>query len=198
MQYIIFVHGDGDAWELYTAPIAEKDAAYLQRIIATLRPLSDEEYMHGPAVVLHTFAKYSYVLDGKDAYWCIEWQPGLIVVRLSPTGPLAWTAIRSPVPNFGGREATQADLDNYDEDAENPQYNLIFDPWDAQFEAQEREWKSFVPADAEVQTWFQCALAQVNELGQIMEQRFSQEREAWSDRCMQNLEKWAGEGVRLT
>lgn len=197
MQYIIHVYGEGDQYELYSGPVPEQDAGYLRRIDDKLRPLSDEEYMTGPAVLLHTMAKTSYVLDGERLYWCSEWDPGLIVVRFSPDGELAWSAIRSPVPDFGGRDATEEELENYDEDAENPQYNLIFDPWDAQFDAQEREWKSFVPAPEEAQTRFENALAHVNELAKLMEERFADQHEEWCARAEENLEKWSGEGVRL-
>jgi hypothetical protein len=197
MQYVIFVHGDNDEAVIHTAPVAAEDAAFLQRVIATMKPLSEEDYMNGPAIVLHTLAKYSYILDDEDLYWCVEWDPGFLVVRFSPDGQMAWTAIRSPVPNFGGRDANEADWDDYDEDAPNPQYNLIFDAWDSQFDAQDREWRSFAPADLNVQSRFEKALAHVNELGAIMEERFTDNSDAWSERCEQNLEKWCGEGIRL-
>ena len=108
MQYVNFVYGDSEDAEavLHTAPVAEEDAAYLERVIPHLRPLSDEDYMNGPAVALRTMAKSSYVLRGEELFWCVEWDPGLIVVRLIPGQPMAWAAIRSPVPNFGGREAS--------------------------------------------------------------------------------------------
>jgi len=103
-------------------------------------------------VILKTAARYSYVLDGCDLYWCIEWDPGLVVVRMSPGKELEWVALRSPIPNFGGREPLpeDGDPDEYDEDAENPQYNLVFRPWDAQFDEEYREMRSFAPADEEV------------------------------------------------
>lgn len=197
MRYVNFVSGDGDDQVLHTAPVPAEDAEYFERIIGVMQPLSDEDYMNGPAVVLHTLAKTSYILRGEELFWCIEWQPGLIVVRFVPGQPMAWAAIRSPVPNFGGREASEAELDAYDEDAENHQYNLIFRPWDAQFDAQNREWYSFVPADADVQSKFENALAHVNALGEIMEQRYSADRDAWLASCKQNLQDWSGEGVRL-
>jgi hypothetical protein len=197
VQYVNFVYGDDDEAVLHTAPVAADDAAYLERVIVALRPLSEEEYMTGPAVVLHTMAKSSYILRGEELFWCIEWQPGLIVVRMAPGQPMSWAAIRSPVPNFGGREASAAELDAYDENAENAQYNLIFTPWDAQFDAQDREWYSFVPAGEEVQLRFEKALARVNELGEIMEQRYSQDHDNWLARCKDNLRNWCGEGIRL-
>lgn len=197
MQFVNFVYGDGDDAVMHTAPVAVDDVAYLRRIIAELRPLSEEDYMNGPAVMLHTLAKYSYVLNEHELFWCVEWAPGLIVVRLSPNEPMAWAAIRSPVPNFGGRATADADWDDFDEDAENPQYNLIYDPWDAQFDAQDREWRSFVPADSDVQSRFGKALARANELGEIMELRFADDRDAWLVRCKQNLEEWCGDGIRV-
>ncbi len=197
MQYVNFVYGADDDAVLHTAPVADDDAAYLRRATRYFRALSDDDYMNGPAIVLHTLAKSSYVLDGEELFWLIEWDPGLIVVRFSPGGEIVWTAIRSPVPDFGGREAKPAEWDDYDEDADNPQYNLIFVPWDAQFDADKREWNSFVPADSKVQSRFENALSRVNELGEVMEERFAANRNEWAKRCKQNLETWCGEGVRL-
>src|SRR5262245_61781520 len=135
MQYVNFVYEGDDDPTLHTGPVPENDAAYLRRAAAHLRTLSDEDYMTGPACILHTLAKYSYVLDDQDLYWCVEWPPGLLVVRMAPGKGLEWVALRSPVPNFGGREPLPEDGDpgEYDED-NNPQYNLIFTPWDAQYD----------------------------------------------------------------
>jgi hypothetical protein len=196
MQYVNIVYGEDDETELNTAPVPDTDADYLRRIARELRPLSDEEYMTGPAVVLHTMAKYSYVLAGDDLFWCIEWGPGLLVIRFS-SGEIAWAVIRSPVPNFGGRDADKAEWDTYDVEADNPQYNLIFDPWDAQFDDQQRVWKSFVPADEDVKNRFQAGLSRVNELGEIMEKRFASKVDEWTATCQQNLDSWCGEGLRL-
>lgn len=111
---------------------------------------------------------------------------------------MEWVALRSPVPNFAGREPLpeDGDPDDYDGD-DNPQYNLIFTPWDAQFDQQDREWKSFTPADDDVQSRFQNALARVNALSDLMQSRYTDDSEKWLERCTDNLEKWAGEGVRL-
>ncbi|QDV20291.1 hypothetical protein Pan153_49660 [Gimesia panareensis] len=198
MQYVNFVFDDDDNSTLYTGPVPECDVAYLQQAAAHLKPLSDEEYMTGPAAVLHTLAKYSYVLDADDLYWCIEWDPGFVMIRMSPDAELQWVALRSPVPNFGGREPLPEDgnPEEYECD-DNPQYNLIFTPWDAQFDEQDREWGAFVPADNEVQTRFENALARVNELGNVMESRYANHSDDWFKLCIQNLEKWCGEGVRL-
>jgi hypothetical protein len=199
MQYVIFVYGDGDKSTLHTGPVSDFDAAYLRKAATHLKPLSDEQYLTGPAVILQTAARFSYVLDGRDLYWCIEWDPGLVVVRMSPDQALQWVALRSPVPNFGGRDPLpeDGDPDEYDEDEENPQYNLVFRPWDAQIDEEYRERRSFVPANEEVQTQFENALARVNVLGDVIESRIGADREGWSERCKQNLEQWCGEGVRL-
>jgi hypothetical protein len=198
MQYINFVYEDSDDPTLHVGPVPDGDAAYLRQAAAHLQPLSDEQYMTGPAVVLRTMAKYSYVLDGEELYWCIEWQPGLLVVKMAPDSELQWVALRSPVPNFGGREPLPEDGDPEEYDyGDNSQYNLIFTPWDAQFDKQNREWGSFVPADDEVQTRFENALARVNELGSVMESRYAADSDRWFQLCKENLENWAGEGVRL-
>lgn len=196
MQYVNFVHeGDGEPL-LHTGPVPAPDAEYLRKAAAHLKPLSDEQYMTGPACILHTLAKFSYVLDGEDLYWLVEWAPGLLVVKMSPDRELQWVALRSPVPNFGGREPLPDDSDEYDED-NNPQYNLIFTPWDAQFDQQDREWAAFVPANNDVQTRFENALARVNALGTTIETRYAGDSDGWFTRCKQNLRQWCDEGVRL-
>ncbi len=198
MQYVNFVYEDSHDGKLHTGPVPDGDAAYLRKAATHLRPLSDEDYITGPACLLHTMAEYSYVLDDQVLYWCVEWDPGLLIVRMSPNQEMKWVAIRSPVPNFGGREPLpeDGDPDEYDED-DNPQYNLIFTPWDAQFDKDAKEWGSFVPADSEVQARFQRALTHVNSLGEVMQSRYADDRESWLSRCMQNLENRCGEGVRL-
>lgn len=196
MQYVNFVYEDSDDATLHTGPVPDSDAAYLRQVSQHLQPLSDEEYMTGPAVILHTMAKYSYVLDANELYWCTEWDPGLLVVKMVPDAELQWVALRSPIPNFGGRDPLPEDDEDYDED-NNPQYNLIFTPWDAQYDKQNREWGSFVPANDDVQQRFENALARVNGLGSVMESRYSNDSEAWFELCKKNLENWAGEGVRL-
>jgi len=198
MQYINFVYDDGPDPTLHMGPVPSGDAAYLKQAATHLNPLSDEEYMTGPAAILHTMAKYSYVLDGEDLYWCIEWDPGLVIVKMAPKRGMEWIALRSPVPNFGGREPLPEDGDPKDfNPMNNPQYNLIFTPWDAQYEQRNREWGSFVPVTMEVQTRFSNALDRVNELGSVMESRFANERNSWFELCKDNLETWCGEGVRL-
>jgi hypothetical protein len=198
MQYINFVFEGDDEPTLHTAPVAEGDAAYLRKAATHLKPLTDEEYMAEPACILRTMAKSSYVLDDRDLYWCIEWDPGLLLVKMSGDRDLEWVAIRSPIPDFGGRKPLPEDgnPEDYDDD-DNPQYNLIFTPWDAQYDKQDREWGSFVPASNEVQTRFEGALARVNALGSIMESRSTEDTEGWFDSCRLNLERMCGEGVRL-
>jgi hypothetical protein len=173
MQYINFVYEGDGAPTLHTGPVPDSDAVYLRQAATYLKPLSDEDYMKGPAGIPGTMAKYSYVLDDQDLYWLIEWDPGLLVVRMAPDKELQWVAIRSPVPNFGGREPLpeDGDPDDYDDD-DNPQYNLIFTPWDAQYDKQHREWGAFVPADNDAQTRFENALARVNALASVIESRY--------------------------
>lgn len=198
MQYINFIFEDGDDDStLHTGPVPDSDAVYLRKAATHLRPLSDDDYMTGPACILQTMAKYSYVLDEQDLYWCVEWDPGLLVVRMTPNKALEWVALRSPIPDFGGRQPLPEDANSNDDEEENPQYNLIYTPWDAQFDEQHKEWGAFVPANAEVQARFERALDRVNALGDVMQSRYADDRDGWLGRCRENLEKWCGEGVRL-
>src|SRR5437773_6819026 len=105
INYVIFVEKTERETVMFTGPLDSGDRHYFENgIFPALRPLSDDEYMNGPAVILHTLARFSYILYNNDVYWCAEWDPGLIVVRFSPGGAMAWSAFRSPIPNFGGRE----------------------------------------------------------------------------------------------
>ena len=121
MQYIISVYEDSETPSLHCGPVPDSDADYLRLAIKSLKPLSDECYMTGPASILHTMANHSYVLDGAQLYWCIEWDPGLLIISMAPKSDLNWVALRSPIPDFGGRDPLpeDGDPDDYDDD-ENP------------------------------------------------------------------------------
>lgn len=199
MQYVNFVYENGGEATLYTGPVPDSDAAYLRKAAAHLRPLPDDEYMKGPACIAHTLANFSYVLDDQDLYWCVEWSPGLLVLKMVPNKDMEWVALRSPIPDFGGRQPLPDDgnPDEYEHD-DNPQYNLIFTSWDAQFDKQKREWGGFVPADSGVQTRFDRALARVIALDDVIEAHHGDESDAWLSQCGVNLENWCGEGIRLS
>lgn len=197
MRYIILVEQKRKAPEMFAAPVAPGDADYLSRASNTLTPLSEEDYIRGPAAILHMLAHYSYVLDGQDVYWCVEWMPGLIIIRFSPDGKMAWTALRSPVPDFGGRKAQPEDQAAYDKDATNHQVNLVFEPWSAQFDPEDRESKGFHSADQQTESLFEAALNRVNELGQQIEQKHGHDLESWVYRGEEEVAKMVGEGIRL-
>ena len=120
-------------------PLLPAYARYLrEEVYPRLQPLSDSEYLNGPAGILNTLARFSYVIDGGRIFWCVEWRPGLLAIDLTPGG-MRWAARRSPDPEFGGRRAASSELQRYDawqrawqsEHREQPpQYGLIFDAWD--------------------------------------------------------------------
>lgn len=197
MQYIIFVE-EGNGQVLYTGPVSESDAAFLRKAADYLKPLSDEQYMTGLAGILHTMARSSYILDGNELYWCIEWEPGLVVVRMTPIGDMQWCALRSPIPNFGGRDPLPEDGDPEDYHFENNSlYNLVFVPWDAQFDEEERESGRFVPASPEVRQQFHDLVTRANELSNLVDSRIDVDNSVWLENCKQNLAEWCGEGIRL-
>lgn len=166
MKYIIFLYEDADPVEtdepvLWSCSVAPEEETYLREaVVPALRPLSEEAYRSGPAQILNTAARYSYVLDGSVVYWCVEWEPGLVVIRFAPDNSLAMAELRSPNPQFGGREATDEELSSYDEDNEEQsnQYHLIFDAWDAQFDPDARNAWEVVDDDTRIR--FDAALAQ--------------------------------------
>jgi hypothetical protein len=64
---------------MHSAPPEAEDLRYfVEGILPNLRPLSDDEYTHGPAVILQTLAPASYLIHGNDVYWLSQWEPGLI------------------------------------------------------------------------------------------------------------------------
>jgi len=198
MIYLTTVCEGYDEWTWYSGPVADSDAQYLRHAGEFVKPLTDEEYMTGPAVILHTLAKHSYVLDGTDLFWCIQWDPGLLILKMVPGESLSWIALRSPIPDVGGREPLPEDVDtaDFDED-DNPQYNLIFTPWDASFDQQQREWDSFVPSSDQEIERLEASLSRVNALGPVMESRFSTDTDQWFQLCKKNINTWCGEGLRL-
>lgn len=195
MHYIINVEVNGETWEMLRGPVQPGDEEYLRETVVPItRPLTDEDYMNGPAAILHNWmVRSSYVLDGDDVFWCVEWEPGLLVIRFSPDATMAWAAMRSPNPCFGGREATEEELDAYDEDAENPQYHLVFHAWDAQFEEDRRQ--DWQVVDETTRRRYEAALAHVNSLGERMRKQYSDPEalKRWRETCKASP-IWKGEG----
>jgi hypothetical protein len=192
MLYVIDAFGEDDETTTMTRPVDEVDAEYLrEKVIPVLHPLSVDEYSFGPAAILQTGAPYSYVLDGAVVYWCVEWKPGLLVIRFAPEGEMAWAALKSPNPEFGGREATEAEWDAYDEDAENPQYNLVFNAWDDIFDQDREGWEPISESD---QDGYAAALAPVNTLSEALKQQWESRSEEYLERC-KSSPIWRGEVV---
>jgi hypothetical protein len=192
LLYVIDAFDEDDETTTMTRPVEEEDAQYLrEKVLPLLQPLSAEEYSYGPAAILGTGAHYSYVLDGAVVYWCVEWDPGLLVLRFTPDGEMAWAALKSPVPGFGGREATEAEWDAYDEDARNPQYRLVFDAWDDIFDRDREGWEPISASDREAYT---AALAPVNALSDALKQQWESRSEEYLERC-KTSPIWRGEVV---
>lgn len=193
MKYVVFISEQSCPDGLYTGSVAPQDADYFIRgVIPHLQSLSDKEYLDGPAAILKTGARYSYILSGEDIYWCVEWEPGLVVVKFSPDTSMAWAALRSPVPNFGGRLSLEVDTAQYDEDEENYQYNLVFRSWDAQFDEDYRVWGAFEPASSSEEAAFNVATRHANELSKQHQSDDQEHRERlarFTARC--------GEGIRV-
>jgi hypothetical protein len=199
MQYIIFVEATLGETAMFAGPVEGGDRSYfVDGILPIMRPLSDNDYLQGPVVILNTLARFSYILYRNDVYWCIEWDPGLVVVRFSLDGTMAWTALQSPNPEFAGRTPSAEETAAYDEDAENHQYNLVFNAWDAQFDKDWRKWRSFKPADEKTKNEFNAAVAHVNSLGKHREACNSKKDGAWFEQCKRNIWRWCGDGHRVS
>jgi hypothetical protein len=183
--------------KLLECPVAEVEAKYLRAASTRLTGLSDEDYLSSFAVVLRTGAHFCYVLDGNSVLWLIQWQPGLIVLKLSPQGPMQWAAIRSPIPDFGGRTPLPEDgsPDNYDDD-QNPQYTLIYTPVDAAIDPDCAEQFSY--CDQQTISIFDAAIAHVNTLEAGLESRIGEEElRAWIDQCKLHIDLMCGNGQRI-
>ena len=188
-RYLIFdLEDDANDEPILSSAVGEAEAEYLREVVLPrLRPLSEEDYFNGPLAIYATAARFSYVLAGSDVYWCVEWSPGLLVIRFSADGSMSWCALRSPVPELGGREATEEEWDAYDEDAPNPQYNLVFDAWDPQLEPDRRDGWAEISAD-EMRRW-KAAMAQQERLGATADELQESDPEAydrWRARCKES------------
>lgn len=184
MKYLIWVIGDEDE-ELYSGKVPGGDAEYLEKIIPLLEPVSRADYVSGLAVILSTAARYSYIQVDDEILWCIEWSPGFIVVKFSPDGQIHGAAVKGLNPCFGGRVATDEELDAFDED-NNPQYNLIFDPWDAQFDEEYRVSENYRLASEDEIQRFQKALEFCGDLEAINDTAF--------EKSKANIQAWSGSG----
>ena len=187
MKYILTVF-EGEKEELVVKPVPRESVDYLRYVVfPALQPLSDEEYMYGPAAILRTFAHFSYILDGEVLYWCIEWEPGLLVIEMSPSGKMRWSSHKSLNPRFGGREASEEEIANYDEDEPNHQYYIVFDAWDAQFEEIYRD--DCVPIDDKTKALYESALQHANHLGDELARRYPDKEgiEKWKEKSKASI-----------
>ena len=163
-------------------PVARSDVRYLKNVVVpSLRVLSDQEYFYGAHSIVETAAHASYVRFDRCILWCIEWGSGLLVVQCLESGAFQFCQLRSPNPNFGGRLSTPEEDAAFDEDAPNPQYNIVFDGWDADLEPSRfpdvRE-----ATEEESAVWGKC-MRRANEVGRQVEAMSSAERSSWRERC---------------
>jgi hypothetical protein len=132
-------------------PVRPLYASYLHdEIIPRFQGLSEDQYLGGPIGILTTAARFSYVLYNEAVNWCIEWSPGLLVINVT-SDSMKWAARRSPNPQFGGRSATAAEIEKYEDWEDSwekqhllppPQYGLVFDAWDDIIEESFSNWQS--------------------------------------------------------
>lgn len=181
-RHLIFPPQDRTGQRVLARDVRPSEVDYLRSVvIPRLRPLSEDEYVNGPHAIVATMARWSYILSSHYLYWCIEWDPGLLVICFSPDGQMQWCALRSPDPQFGGRRASPAEIDAFDEDQPNPQYHLVFEALDSQFEPREdKGWK--LASAVEVRAW-RAAIFRANVIGHKVEALTEQQRSEWLARC---------------
>lgn len=161
MHYIIFPDGeDRQKWSREVDPAV---ASFIRDVITpALKPMSADDYFIGPNQILNSWAQWCYVVHGSDVFWCAVYDPGLVVVRFSPDGSLMHCELKSPHPQFGGREASEAELAAVDEGAPNYQLQLVFRAWDAQDDKSYREMKEWFPASDDLYQRWRAALASID------------------------------------
>ncbi|WP_298781422.1 hypothetical protein [uncultured Polaribacter sp.] len=193
MKYIIWDKENNPL----TAQVSILDKKYFKDyILSNLKPINEIKYIEGFSALLHTLAKSSYILFNENLYWIVEWNPGLIILEMNKKEKMSFTALRSPNPKFGGRKPLEIDKKNiYDEDAENHQYNLIFNAWDAQFDKRHQEWNNFEPAHKDEVKLFHDCLKYVNKLGDLTQSKFEKDFKNYFENAKNNIEKWSGIGI---
>jgi hypothetical protein len=193
-----FVIPVGDPPDLMGAPLPHDLVTFVaEEVVPALRPLSVDAYLDGPAAVRGSVAPCSQILRGDDVFWLVSWRPGLVVFRFEPDGTMSMTTIASINPTFGGREASDEELDAYDEDAWDPTYDAVFAAWDAIVEEDTREDAGFEPIDAADAARFEAALAHVNSVHARLDASFAGDAAAharWLSGCKET-QVWRGDAA---
>ena len=135
---------------------------FTEEVLPALKPIDDKTYVERYMRVRGSMARSSLVLDASGdgcVYGCVEWEPGLLVLRFSPDG----TMMAAELP----------DTDNHDFDEAPPQYNLSTIGFDAEVEPEGRgdEWRSL---DADMLRRFEAALIPVNALIEKFNNEYSE------------------------
>jgi hypothetical protein len=188
VEYVIFLDD-----EMWVGPVADEVQAFLRgTVLPAQRQLADDMYTGGVLGILSTGARAAYVLVDGAVLWCVEWEPGLLVVRFAADGSLGWSQHRSPVPGFGGRPVTAGEEESWDEALGSVLYALVFDAWDAQFDDAHVEREFTRATEAHDASW-DAAMAHSEALSDKVEESFADDAaaEAWLATCEQSA-LWRG------
>jgi hypothetical protein len=185
MHYYIVTDHNGQEGVALVKGLDTVIANYLRKeVLPRLKPLSKEDYLYGPAAILGAEPAFSYVVEGSNVYWCVEWDPGLLVIRFDDKGKMAYAALPAINPLFGNRTATLAELKEYEERDHDPQVELVYQGYDAQFEDGDRT--GWVIAGRPFRRTFETAIEHVNQLYDQLEEGFGDDEakvKAWQARC---------------
>lgn len=183
-HYIVTDHA-GQSEVAMVKPLENILAQYMRKqVLPLMKPLSKDDYLYGPAAILGAEAAYSYLLDGSVVYWCVEWDPGLLVIRFDDKGKMAYAALQALNPLFGNRTATLADIKAYEERECDQQVELVYQGYDAQFEDADRT--GWVIATRPFRRAFDTAIEFVNVMHEKLEDGFGDDEAkvlAWQARC---------------
>jgi len=176
----------------FTAPLETLQQQLLSELaLPNLRTVSVEDYRDGFSVLWNSAAPSSVVIDDETVFVCFEWDPGCILLQIGPTSPIAAVALRDPRPTFGRREPLADDPPFDEEELTNPLYDLIFTPWDAQFDPRDRQWGGFTAASA---TDTEVVRRAFESLASLPAPEVTDE--SLSAR-VQHIAGWAGVGIRI-
>jgi hypothetical protein len=185
MHHYIVTDHEGQEEVALIKPLENEEISYMRKeVIPRMKPLSKEDYLYGPAAILAAEPAFCYVLDGKHVYWCIEWDPGLLVIRFDDKGKMAYASLQALNPLFGNRTATLKEIQDYEDQGRDQQVELVYQGYNAQFEDADRT--GWTIAARPFRRTFDTAIEFVNVMHDQLEDGFGDDEakvKAWQVRC---------------
>ncbi|WP_286237874.1 hypothetical protein [Neptuniibacter halophilus] len=187
MKYIISKELEAQGRLYHSAPLEKSECEYFHtQVLPCLTPVSDQRYIQSFSIFKETHARWSYVLCEDKLYQCVLWPPGLIVLEFSPEGKIRAAAFNSLRPDHN---ASDEAWDDYDETTD-PQYNLVFEAWDATYDDWAYRQNHFSPASPEELALQHRCLRHIDRLVQQVEALHQVNPDSFIPFCKQNIQTW--------